>query len=92
MPKKNRCDIKSDCRRITEESLLSPYTKSLGKTKESKRGAKPVRLYSPLFVVILVLGTKSPQIRHKELTKKASNTIRFGNLNCTFGNIQMIFV
>jgi len=51
---------------------LSPYTKALGKTKESKGGAKPVRLYSPLFGGGSGIGMKYPPRRHKELTKKAT--------------------
>ena len=60
-----------DCRRITEVSLLSPYTEAIGETKENKRGAKPVRHCSFLFGDSGIV-TKSPQRRHKELTKKAT--------------------
>ncbi len=56
MPKKNRCDIKSDCRRITEESLLSPYTEAISITNGSTKGAKPVWLHSPIIMVILVFN------------------------------------
>lgn len=55
-------------------------------------GSKGVTVMSRWCKRSYTEGTMISLRRHKEPTTKASNTIRFDNLNCTFGDFQTLFV